>query len=256
MLDLLLPLMPSTILIVLVWYVIKKLPDFVQKGVSHALAKNIESHKAQLNERSYMFTAAHTPFVEAQKLMIDKQIQAIDTLWSEFLRLKNKVPVYVSALLWLWPEEIRTLSYFKTEAGKYDNGKISDFIINADVEKTRPYLNTYLWALFFTYRALTGRVLILMHESLKDASKIHWYQDKAIRELVKSILNEDEFNEWNSMENINKWRYLQMTLENKLLSEIHSTLTGEKTSEEALAKAQSIREIGGRRSDVWGIRYG
>ena len=114
-------------------------------------------------------------------------------------------------------------------------------LVNEKIERVRPYVGEYLWAVFFSYQAIMLRILYLMHLGREDAEKIEWHKDSGTRQLMKAVLTADEITEFDKMK-FSKVSWLQRRLEVKVLTAIQKIISGEKFGAESLEQAKNIQQ--------------
>lgn len=107
------------------------------------------------------------------------------------------------------------------------------------LERVRPYVGEYLWAVFSTYQALITRVVFLIQLGEKDPKKLNWHQDGGIRQLLALSLTGQEVTEFEATK-IGKIGWLQRNYEAKILQAMEKVISGQEFGEEALKQAQEM----------------
>lgn len=203
--------------------------------------KDIFSAETQAGREASLLGFAYSAFSTGQKAAIEKQLNAIDALWHSVLTLRNSMPSLTVFLDILTEEEYGTLKSHKDfqllAKGVSDQDILGLF--DKDIEQARPYVGEYLWALFYSYRAINLRILTLIRFSQKDADKINWHRDSGILQLSKAVLSEEEFTAFQK-KNFGKFSHLQNLIEQKILILMQKMISGEHLSLSSLDKAKEI----------------
>ena len=63
---------------------------------------------------------------------------------------------------------------------------------NPQIEYVRPFLGEHLFTLFFIYRAVNGRICVLLERDVKAGEVKPWFDDAGVHRLLRTILTEDE----------------------------------------------------------------
>ena len=245
----------------LIWLFREWISARLKASIQHEYDQKLETHKASLksqneasllelkNEIDQKFTlyqAAQTSFTEGQKAAIERKLDSMEKLWNEILRLKNECPPMLGFVDLLSVEEYkdaRNHEGFGALARDCSGEKIANYLVIRDnpVEKVRPYVGEYLWAMFFAYRQLMGRIPWLLSSSLEDEEKAEWHKDNGIRQILEAVLNKNELAEFASI-NLCKISWLQQRLESKILAASRKIISGEESGEESLAQAELIQQ--------------
>jgi hypothetical protein len=129
----------------------------------------------------------------------------------------------------------------KSMAEELNYEKIGKIAIEMDsgIEKIRPYIGEYLWAIFYAYRAITLRTLLLMHLGVNQVEKLNWHEDGGIRSLIASVLTKKQVEHFDDQE-FGKFKLLTNSLETMMLKAMHKIISGEEFSNEMLSQAETI----------------
>ena len=112
---------------------------------------------------------------------------------------------------------------------------------SGSIERVRPYVGEYMWAIFYSYRASMLRLLYLLHLGLENADKMEWHKDSGIRGLMAVVLTPEELKEFDRIQ-LAKVSWLQKRLESKILSASRKVISGEEFGAESLEQAKIIQE--------------
>lgn len=202
--------------------------------------------RASIEKEAEKLRFATTSLGEAQKAAIERKLYGVDVLWQGVLAARENVPPIMGFIDILTVDEYqnsRNHPTFKALTGDLSQEKIMKLAKDAygSLERVRPYVGEYLWALFATYQALTIRVVFLIHLGRDDAAKLNWHQDSGIRQLLSSSLTTEEVTQFDSVP-IGKIGWLQRTYELKMLNAMKKVISGEEFGEEALRQAQKMEE--------------
>lgn len=133
--------------------------------------------------------------------------------------------------------------HFKQLAGDLSVEKLAKMFKDnvGSLERVRPYVGEYLWALFSTYQAVITRIAFLIQMGEKDPKKLNWHQDNGIRQLLSSSLAKLEIAEFDAAK-IGKVGWLQRNYESKILMAMQRIISGKEFGEEALKQAQDMEQ--------------
>lgn len=109
------------------------------------------------------------------------------------------------------------------------------------LERVRPYVGEYLWAIFSTYQVLITRIVLLIQMGEKNPKKLNWHQDSGMRQLLVSSLSAQEIAEFDATK-IGKVGWLQRNYESKIFQAMQKVISGQEFGEEALKQAQDMEE--------------
>ena len=202
--------------------------------------------KASIEKEAEKIRFATSSIGESQKAAITKKLEGIDTLWSGVLKARENVPAVMGFIDILTVDEYLTMGdypHFKQMVGELSPEKlIQMFKDNVGLlERVRPYVGEYLWAIFSTYQALITRIVLLIQMGEKDPKKLNWHQDGGIRQLLNSSLSAQEVAEFDATK-IGKVGWLQRNYESKILQAMQKVISGQEFGEEALRQAQDMEE--------------
>jgi hypothetical protein len=207
---------PAGTLALLLWLGRNLIATRLKASVEHEFKEKLEEVKADLqakeNQIAALQSGALTGLASRQAALDTRRLQAVDDLWTSLQALK--------ALS-------ETVDTFRLD------------LSNAD--RARPYVSDIAWALFSAYKAivLQGVVFVEMWKRGTDPTPI--LDTKPIAILIKAVLPE-------SSASIDKWdsalfhRMLE-PLENRLLTELRSTLKGTESDEATVKQAASILKL-------------
>jgi hypothetical protein len=246
----------------LIWLSREWISARIKASIQHEYDQKLEAHKARLkaeNEFSLLeirtalereaalHAAAYASFSEGQKAAMERKLDACDTLWEVIIQFRDNLPAVLTFIDVLTVEEYgeaKNHPTFQTLAGELSQEKIKQLAVyfSGSTEKIRPYVGEYMWALFYSYRAIMLRLLFLLHLGLDDASKIEWHKDSLIRSLMEVVLTTKELQEFDKTP-FGKVKWVQERIESKILSASQKIISGERFGAESLEQAKLIQGI-------------
>jgi hypothetical protein len=241
----------------IIWLTREWISARIKNSIQHEYDQKLESHKAKLNAENQIAIAkltasiekeaaiqiaAHSSFSQGQKAAMERKLSAIDAVWKSILNLRNNSPPSLTFLDLITAEEYMTVLDHPNFRSMIDNLSEENIVLLAtasDVESARPYVGEYVWALHYAYQAITLRTIFLLFSSKKDPSKIEWFKDSGIRQLMKVALPEKEIEEFDSQE-FGKLGWLRKSIESKIMSNISKVISGEAFGDDAIKQAAKI----------------
>lgn len=203
--------------------------------------------KASIEREAEKIRFATSSIGESQKAVIARKLDGIDTLWTGVLSARETVPVVMSFIDILTEDQYISIADhcdFKQLVGDFSAEKFAKMFKDnvGSLERVRPYVGEYLWAVFSTYQALIVKIALLIQMGEKDSEKLNWHKDRVIRQLLNSYLTKSESAEFEATK-IGKVGWLQRNFEAKILLAMQKVISGQKFGEEALKQAQKMEEI-------------
>lgn len=200
--------------------------------------------KSAIEREAEKIRFATSTIGEGHKATITRKLDGIDALWSGVLAARQNIPPVMGFIDILTVEEYMSLGndrQFKELVGDLSPEKIAKIYKDnvGSLERVRPYVGEYLWAVFSVNQALTTRVVLLMQMGEKDPKKLNWHKDSGIRQLLNSSFSADEITEFDSIQ-IGKIGWLQRRFEAKILLAMQNVISGHELGETALRQAQEI----------------
>ncbi|MEN3238939.1 hypothetical protein PUR29_36500 [Methylobacterium ajmalii] len=161
-------------------------------------AAEIEAIKAELQVVSSTVKTSADFLIASQGELRGKTIAAAEILWSEMLRLAEDYASIIFVDTILNKNEINDLvegklkhnGYFDLEEYRDIKCRSSKLMVVKELDKARLFVGDRLWLIFFNYRAIIGRYTYLMSESFDNKKLRHWHDDKNIKSMLLSTLNQ------------------------------------------------------------------
>jgi hypothetical protein len=216
----------------------------LKASIEHEYNQKLETYKAQLTtehelavlkiqtalaREAAFHAAAHASFAEGQKASMERKLNGVDRLWSWIRQFRTGLPEVLTFLDVLTTDEYKAAKdnpAFQKHSSRLTSDNLAA-MLTTTIEDVRPYVGEYLWALFFSYRAIMGRILFLLQLARTDADN--------------AVLTEQEVQAFDGLEFM-KVMWLQERLESKILAATQKIISGETFGAESLEQAELIRQ--------------
>lgn len=184
---------------------------------------------------------------EVQKATIERRLLAVEEVWIATLDAERTIPAvfttfdvlldseYPSALnnARILPD-IQALDHYQIIGPALTRGQ--------EVAKRRPFVGTFLWAVFSTYRAVLFRMIYLVSQSPQKPEKINWYRDDLIRKHIRAGLGDKALAEFDSL-NISRVIWVREHFSRAILGAMELVIAGTESSDSALRQAERMEEL-------------
>ncbi|KVV50154.1 hypothetical protein WK90_32695 [Burkholderia cepacia] len=189
-----------------------------------------------------MLSLAHQSLSNYAQPFNLRRLAALEELWKQFITARSITPPVVFAR-WdlLLPSEYSdgfakgTLFELKSEE-VFERIKATD-----DAESARPFAGEYLWAFFYTFRAVMGRISYLYADGYPQKQLHPWYEDESIKSMLATLFDENDLATIDRHQ-VGKLHTLQQIASTKFSKAIEETATGQRDSEAQLLRARSMTE--------------
>ncbi len=244
-----------------IWLARTWLSERIRRSIQHEYDQKLATLNAELRAESDKQAAilqasiereadklrfATSTIGETQKAAIERRLGGIETLWASVLAARENVPAVMGFI------DILTVDLYKTSkdhpdfkqfVGELSVSKIEKMYKDnvGSIERIRPYVGEYLWALLGTYQTLILRTALLLHYGKEDSEKLNWHKDSGIQGLLKESLTSQELEEFETVK-IAKIGWLQRKYEQKMLAAMQFIISGEQFGDEALQQAHRMEE--------------
>ena len=116
----------------------------------------------------------------------------------------------------------------------------SDFGMQTpEIDSARLYAGEYMFALFWAYRAISGRIAFIVMNGQRNGTIQDWAQDHGIRQLMWYVLTDAEIQEFDNLQ-LGKVNWLRNQIEQKMLAHSAKIISGEASATFGLEQAQKI----------------
>jgi len=206
----------------------------------------IENLRHHQTESQLLLKELSAGLSSSQSQLQLRRIEAIDKLWSIVLELRQNFSLVCFWFEIMYPSEYSLLRSDPKASTDFQSITYTQVIkwstTTEDIQKYRPYLSEALWQEFFLYRAILGRLGMLIVR-IKDGENVEdWREEKMIQTHIKALLDRDEYEEvMNS-----KLGSVGMTLnlvESKMLTQIGNILSGRHTTMENLKNSLEVQKL-------------
>lgn len=217
-------------------------------------SKQIESLKGNISKNSSLLNSiAEDYFAHSQKLA-DKKIQGYELLWSLVQNVKKQFPPAITLVHVIfsdrWFESSSAVSDLQRNAklnkllNSYDGEPEALKIIESTESLTafRPFLTDKSFKLFYTYRALAGRVTIEFLKDFKENKIYYWKADSHIAPLLEIVLTDKEIKYLETTSNSSLPALFDL-LEYKILQDLRANLNIKETTADTIQHLKDIERI-------------
>ena len=214
--------------------------------------------KDQLEKQAQLQSSAFSSFVAAQQAAMGRRLDAAETLWNDLLLFRSALPPIFDYLDILTEEEFpeainhprgqelfdklsedEIRSFAASHGLRGDIGQRLDY----SLERVRPYVDEYLWAIFSTYKIIMVRIWWHMAWfKERKGDYIYWYKNEYTRELIESVLTPDELADLDRAR-LGKISELRHKLEQKMVDELRRVLSGETSGSDSLHQARKYQDL-------------
>ena len=228
-----------------------RLTSLTNANLQRETEKEILELKTTINRTVDLYTAASASFAEGQKAAMERKLDAIDKLWDKILMLRKSQPPIMPFIDIMTVEEYKDAKdnpNFKPLREGLSEGLSKEKLDNifdsgeGPIEKVRPYVGEWMWALFYCYRTVIVRLSVLFQLERDDTAEMEeWFKDEGIRQLVKTVLNSDEFREFDQLP-FGKWSNFQRRIDSKLLAASKRVISGKEFGTDTVEQAWLIQK--------------
>jgi len=208
--------------------------------------RELETLRSNQAETQLLLKDTISTISSSQSLLQERRVEAVDKLWKAILAMKQHYSPITFFFTITLPHEYRAaLSNSAIFEGLREID--DEYITNppsevAETEKLRPYLGETLWLHFFVYRAILGRLAVLVKWLKEDKDVGDWRQDSGIQQHLKVVLEKDEFSNLMNLSPMDIYYALNI-LDSKALKEISFILSGRKSSLESFENSKELRKM-------------
>lgn len=163
--------------------------------------------------------------------------------------MKSSIPaiIHVSYQI-LVDEELNVKSLNKSKFGQQiDELSEQKFALELTkhsevISNYRPFISEQLWILMFTYQGFIGRTVHLLIDGYKNNSIENWKTDSGIKQIVTTVLNEQELEYILSLK-VYAYDSMLQLIETKILNELRRQISSEVITENSLTSLDKINQI-------------
>jgi hypothetical protein len=237
----------STVLVAALAFLLRKwLSERMGRSIAHEYDRKLEEFRDEIAQRDTIRSTATAALTATHVAGYGRTLQALEVIWAETVRLRDKLPLYAGHADLLLPDEyeeaVTTNPNFRGLIENVDeHAEAMDLYSDrTDVEIARAFAGEYAFSLFYAYRAFTGRVATLLPADFQQNGTVRcWHGDKALKELLATVLTPDELTQVEAAQT-QRLRLVQQLVERKIVSHIGSVVSGELSANVNLEQAHRI----------------
>lgn len=208
--------------------------------------QDLEQFKADMAKNQALITNIYTQYTNGYHHGQERRLKGIEVLWNNLRTMVDFVDTLASSIYnILTKEEIENYwsresnnAHYQSEKLRYSDLKIENlangfFPYAAPVEQERPFLGEKIYQHYTYYKVFLGRLSYLIINGAEKRKFIHWHDDVAIVDILKSALTSTEFNYVISSE-LRSYELTKNIMEIKLIGAINEVISGHAATESAL----------------------
>lgn len=179
-----------------------------------------------------------------QSALFDKQVQAIETLWSQVIDLlpakgtaQNMAIIKFDSSLELASENPKAREMFEMIASNVELGSVDTLASH----KVRPFISPVAWAYFTAYTSILSHAVLKSHLLKKGLNYPEIIESKNLKKVIITALPHQK----NYVEKVDSGAYYHLLdeLESLILLAFENTLKGVKEDKEALTQAAELIKV-------------
>lgn len=214
-------------------------------NLNSELAKKQEILKADLRSKELQLeslrTTALTGIAQRQSALFEKQVQAIETIWSQIINLSPVKAAAQNLSFIKFDDAIKHASEDKKTRDVFEMlGKKVELtsVDTTDANKVRPFISPVAWAYFSAYTAILGHAAIKLYMLKKGLNYPEIINVDGLKKVIVTALPHQE----QYVESVNESAYYHLLdeLESLILLAFNNTLNGEQEDRSTLLKAAEI----------------
>ena len=218
----------------------------IRQSVAHDFNLDLESYKNEISQLSAQLNAvqstANAATVEGQRVAAEWRIDAANKLWASVLKVRNEAPTIITVLDIMRPSEYQRLITDSKFRGLVEELERFVNLPRPDVEQVRPFLGEPLYSLFFMYRAVNGRIALMLESGIKNKQVAPWHHDPGIRQQLNTVLTKEQLEVFDTSSQL-PVSWMQGIVEEKILDGLREVIEGKVATTEALDQARKTIEV-------------
>ena len=187
----------------------------------------------QLDQSRFLFEKTISRLSENQKLISEKRLTAIETLWKSIIELRELTAgnVLIDLIREHEQELFRTTKVLNEQIKNISLPDLTkNFLkITSELQANRIYIPEIIWQFYNSYKTilLTPQIqLKIVLESKSTKPLVPWYKEESFRIIIEAVLDDDEVKEFDSL-SINQISWMQGRIEAKILALVREYLDNE-----------------------------
>jgi len=214
----------------------------------HKYDKEIELLRNQLSTTQDLLHTALESASQAHLRAQDRILNTLEELWTNVLTIREFGRSWLGFYDLLAPKEYHYV-FEKAMLPRMSQDEFIDSILKQGVtlERHRPFLGERLWTLFSAYRVLVGRLCFKVVLGKGKGQLQTWdtdefgKRDDLLLGVLRGVLTEDELAKATRME-VGAPSTLMILIEQKILREAESRITGKQVAEISADEAKRLSE--------------
>lgn len=202
----------------------------------------LERLRASNAENQAIQAVAMASFAEGHKAAHERRLAAIEMVWKEIVRLRKATPAATTLVDILVPQERQqfvTNPRLRELVDSFSIEQMEKLFLSDTAENARPFVGEFIYALFFAYRALSGRVAFFIKNGVEKGKVDNWFEDPGIRRLISAALTPEEIKQFDETK-VRMFMWLRNLIEQKILGQANRIISGEEAGHLGLEQAQRI----------------
>ncbi|WP_124532472.1 hypothetical protein [Burkholderia cepacia] len=233
------------------WLARNSLLDLIKGGIKLNYDKQLETIKSKLlseievlkadrTRDTAMLGLVHKSVTDSLSHAQEQRIAAISALWSAVLQLRKSMPPIFVILDCITESEYE--EFLARKNIDLPTQEDTRFLGNepfSSIEQQRIFFGEYLWSLYNAYTLIHARAIFRLLKELGGKDTMPWYRDEPSRRVVRSLLTDDEFKQFEALE-ISQMAFIRAHIEAKFIGHANRVLNGAENGAEAMRQAAAI----------------
>lgn len=230
----------------------------LKQGIRHGYAVSLEEHKHELGIQRDFFTeevrkfntqiqstlsAANSAVISGQRVSSEWRLKAAFDAWEKVLQIQKIIPLPVTISDILSPDEYPTiLTNPRIVTDAKDVQSKVDAMLEIDLGEFRPFIGEELYRIIFLYRAIVGRMSLILQEGIEKGNIQFWFNEDGLRKLMSEIMTQDQIKVMDGLK-FGHFTFVNSIIEKEILYHIQKIISGEISMHEGFEQAQKAREM-------------
>lgn len=227
-------------------YLGKKLADNIFKRFETHQTKQIELFKNSISRQNSLIKQVASDHSKSFHEFNQKRIEAIDLMWKEILKIKEILEevLFIDSILTY--EELENIyksdnDKTKTRLRILYNIDLTKVAITNELKEFKPYISNSMWLNYEIYlRTLSRSTFVLMN--IPKKYKKWWRGDVMIKQILENHFSKEEVSFFNK-QLVGGLNSIAQLVEQKILNEMQSIISGEKAAENALMYIKKLDTV-------------
>ncbi len=236
---------------ILIWITKSWITERLKKSIEFEYSQKLLTLKAQLTAEygiaKEQLRVSTSTLTSINLASFNQRLKAIKIFWEALIKIKYSNLTSIFTVIDLFQPKDYTSLVKNVELEFLFSYITTDNLLKAATDftdntaKYKPFIGSFLHSLFDIYVTLIFRICHILDEGKKKGEIAEWYKDTVVEQLLPYVLYEKEIDELNNRV-IEKIKFMQMTVEQRIISEIGKVLSGE--SDSALSFEQTKKLVG------------